>query len=95
MTEGVPIGDLRPLLENMTEGVPIGDLRPLLENTTEGVPIGDLRPLLIDWLTQWKNAASRTGSRMEFVYKNALKSLRAYDQPVKTAKECRQIKYFG
>lgn len=55
----------------------------------------DIKPHLIQWLTQWKNAASKSGSKMEYVYNNALKSLKAHDQKITTAKECRSIKYFG
>lgn len=55
----------------------------------------DIKPMLVTWLTQWKNAASKTGSKMEYVYNNALKSLRVYDQTVHTTEDCRKIKYFG
>lgn len=55
----------------------------------------DIKPLLIQWLTLWKNLASKTGSRMEYVYNNALKSLRSYEEPVTCAKDCQKIKYFG
>lgn len=57
--------------------------------------IQDIKPIVVNWLTQWKNAASKTGSRMEYVYNNALKSLRAHDQPVTNIHDCRKIKYFG
>lgn len=55
----------------------------------------DIKPLLKEWLTLWKNNAGKTGSKMEFVYKNALKSLKDYKEPVHSAKDCLKIKYFG
>lgn len=55
----------------------------------------DVRSFIIQWLTKWHGQASRTGSKMEFVYKNALNSIKAHDGPIKTAEDCSKIKYFG
>lgn len=55
----------------------------------------DLRPLIAQWLTLWKNQANKCGSKMEFVYRNAFKSLKTHTEPVYLAKDCLRIKYFG
>lgn len=55
----------------------------------------DLRPVIAEWLTLWKNQANRYGSKMEFVYRNAFKSLKSHADPVYSAKDCINIKYFG
>ena len=64
-------------------------------NLTEMMEEQSIKPLLKEWLTLWKNTASRTGSKMEFVYKNALKSLTSYSEPIYSEKDCIKIKYFG
>ena len=55
----------------------------------------DLRPLLLEWLTLWRNQAAKYGSKMEFVYRNALKSLKTHPDAVYSARDCKRIKYFG
>lgn len=55
----------------------------------------EIRHLVIQWLTRWHGVAHRTGSRMEFVYKNALTTIKAHDGPVRTVEDCAKIKFFG
>lgn len=58
-------------------------------------PLQSLKPLILEWLTKWKNDCSRFGSKMEFVYKNAIRSLKDYNDPVFTLHDVRKLKYFG
>lgn len=55
----------------------------------------DLRPFISQKLTLWKNQANKYGSKMEYVYRNAIKSLNSHNEPIYSAKECIRIKYFG
>jgi hypothetical protein len=55
----------------------------------------DLRPVVSEWLMLWKNQANKCASKTEFVYKNALRSLKDHSEPVYSAKDFIRIKYFG
>lgn len=61
----------------------------------EDRPLVNLKPLILEWLTKWKNDVSRFGSKMEFVYKNAMRSLKETTDPVFTIQDVRKIKFFG
>ncbi|XP_054159299.1 crossover junction endonuclease MUS81-like [Oppia nitens] len=51
--------------------------------------------LFIKWLTEWRNSAKEMGSKMEFVFNKALRSLREHPNQLSTGEECRQLKGFG
>lgn len=54
-----------------------------------------LNTLIKNFLVELKNDAHRKGSKMEFVYSNALKSLRAHPEKIRTVQECIKLKYIG
>lgn len=62
---------------------------------TNEVDLPDLRSTIIAWLTKWTGQASRSGSKMEFVYKNALNSIKLHDEVIRTVEQCSKLKYFG
>lgn len=50
---------------------------------------------VLDYLTVWKNACAKTGSKMEFVYLRAMKSLREHKESIYDVKELEKLKFFG
>lgn len=54
-----------------------------------------LNVLIKNFLVELKNDAHRKGSKMEFVYSNALKSLRAHPDKICSVQECIKLKYIG
>jgi crossover junction endonuclease MUS81 len=54
-----------------------------------------LNPLIERFLLELKMAANRKSSKMEFVFGQALKSLRAHGAAVFTLSELRKVKFFG
>lgn len=60
-----------------------------------GIESDGLNVLIKNFLVELKNDAHRKGSKMEFVYSNALKSLRAHQEKIRTVQECIKLKYIG
>lgn len=50
---------------------------------------------VLERLTEWKNSCSKIGSKMEYVYLRAIKSLREHKEPIYDAKDLKSLKYFG
>nr|XP_027201123.1 crossover junction endonuclease MUS81-like [Dermatophagoides pteronyssinus] len=55
----------------------------------------DINPLIIKWLTQWRDQARQHGSKLEFVYGKALKTLREHPHPLRSGEDCKKLKNFG
>jgi hypothetical protein len=53
------------------------------------------KALILDWLQEWKNDCSRIGSKMEYVYLRAIKSLREAKDEINSGADCQKLKYFG
>ena len=54
-----------------------------------------LNELIKSFLVELKNDAHRKASKIEFVYANALKSLRLHKERIGRIPDCRKLKYFG
>lgn len=52
-------------------------------------------PLFEQWLTEWRDKAQESGSKMQFCFSLALKSLKQYPLPLETGKDCKLLKGFG
>ncbi|XP_074596732.1 mus81 structure-specific endonuclease subunit [Brevipalpus obovatus] len=59
------------------------------------VPKEPVNKLVLNWMQEWKNDCGRVGSKMEFVFLRAIKSLRDHKEPVYSAEELRKLKFFG
>ncbi|KAH9420217.1 Crossover junction endonuclease mus81 [Dermatophagoides pteronyssinus] len=55
----------------------------------------NINPLIIKWLTQWRDQARQHGSKLEFVYGKALKTLREHPHPLRSGEDCKKLKNFG
>lgn len=54
-----------------------------------------INKLLLTWLLAWKNDCARIGSKMEYVYLRAIKSLQSHKENLYTGADCSALKYFG
>ena len=54
-----------------------------------------MNKLVLEWLQEWKNDCGKIGSKMEFVFLRAIKSLRDHKEPVYNVEELRKLKFFG
>lgn len=52
-------------------------------------------PLFEGWLLQWRDDARENGSKMEYCFSNALKTLGQYPLPLERGKDCKILKGFG
>ena len=66
-----------------------------MSNATLDIEQDGLNELIKNFLIELKNDAHRKGSKMEFVYSNALKSLNVHKDKIANIKDCRKLKYFG
>lgn len=55
----------------------------------------DIKPLVIKWLTEWKTSCAKSGSKMEFVYRKALTTLKAHEEPILNTTQLIKLKNFG
>lgn len=61
----------------------------------ESIERDGLNVMIKNFLVELKNDAHRKGSKMEFVYSNALKSLKAHQEKIRSVQECIKLKYIG
>ncbi|XP_064407829.1 crossover junction endonuclease MUS81 [Latimeria chalumnae] len=52
-------------------------------------------PLFLQWLTEWRDAATEKGQKTQFVYQKAISSLRKYPLPLRNGKEAKILQNFG
>ncbi|XP_076361828.1 mus81 structure-specific endonuclease subunit isoform X2 [Tachypleus tridentatus] len=52
-------------------------------------------PLFVKWLTEWREEAIAKGWKTQHTYTKALKSLKNYPVPLKSAKEAKILEFFG
>lgn len=52
-------------------------------------------PLFEKWLTEWRDQAKESDSKLQYAFSLALKSLKKYPLPLETGKSCKILKGFG
>ncbi|KAH9527362.1 Crossover junction endonuclease mus81 [Dermatophagoides farinae] len=55
----------------------------------------DKKSLILKWLTQWRDQSRQHGSKLEYVYGKALKTLREHPHPISSCDDCKKLKNFG
>lgn len=59
------------------------------------VKLKEPNPLFVQWLTEWRDKARESESKMQYAFNIALQSLKKYPLPLDTGKDCKILKGFG